>query len=657
MKEYSRYFIRAIYTLALAILVQSCGGSSDADKAAENYAISVDTNTINFSNEFLNVSEDTVSFTVNYTGKGLLLGYAPDNQPVGWLNFSTEQLSNSSAKITVKLVNADNILPDEYNTTLRISTGDANQVNLVHHDIDVSLLIWQLTTNTEQVTFQATLGDENIDSQTLSITSDSNNTWNASVNVDWLTLDKTTGEGTSTITISADLTAFDSANVYQAELTLTETASGDSKVIPVELGLDRHYLFSNHTGIAYSQVANMSKLSQQVTIASNNPEKVNWQATTNASWLTLTPSENTLTIAIDGSAALNDGLHTDTVTIASVDNNDVVAETINVSFYINSANSDNQVIDNITLNNNSIVPSTYLPYVYLAQENKLYTYHIHTGEQVNMFAVAPENTLLEQLIISPNGETLLAIANETVTGDDDTESTITHRYKINLLDNSVNTLTDSDIEFEPVSFVSISGREFVVTQALEFATVELQRVFWDSENAFFTSLIKQANAAETVYALDLLDSSFKRYTLKANDFTSQQVSAQLSHQFRPTLLGDNQAISDFVVTDNEQALYTISPTSEWISFDGNSFTDQGLLPQAENNIALQLVKTTNDTAHYIRFDPNDGFLINMYDQQQQLTNTVITEGNQPLNSVLSADQTRMLLYINNENQLEFVNLH
>ncbi|WP_074497213.1 BACON domain-containing protein [Thalassotalea sp. PP2-459] len=656
MKEYSRYFIRTIYTLALVILVQSCGGSSDADIAAENYAISVDTSVINFSNEFLKVSEDTVSITVDYTGKGLLLGYAPDNQPVGWLNFSTEQLSDSSAKITVKLVNADNILPDEYSTTLRVSTGDANQVNLVHHDIDISLLIWQLTTNTDQITFQATLGEENIDSQTLEITSESNNAWTASVDVDWLTLDKISGEGASTITLSADVTTFDSANLYQAQLTLTETSSGDSKVIPVELGLDRHYLYSSHTGIAFSQVANLEKLSQQVSISTNSPNTVNWRATASAPWLTLTPSSDTLTVAINNNVVLNDGLHTSTVTIASVDDNDAVAETINVSFYVNSVSIDNQVIDNISLNNNSIVTSTYLPYVYLAQDNSLYTYHIHTGEQVNMFAVAPENTLLEQLVLSPNGETLLAIANETVTAEDGTETPITHRYKINLLDNTINTLTDSDIEFEPVSFITVSGREFVVTQALEFATIDLKRVFWDSENAFFTSLIKQANITETVYALDLLDSSFKRYTLKANDFTSQQISAQLSHQYRPTLLGDDQAISDFVVTDNEQALYTVSPTSEWISFDGNTYTDQGLLPQAEGNTTLQLVKTQNNSANYVRFDPNDGFLINIYDQQQQLSNTLITEGNQPLNSVLSADDTRMLLYINSENQLELVNL-
>ncbi|MDO6428657.1 hypothetical protein Q4489_16715 [Thalassotalea sp. 1_MG-2023] len=656
MKEYSRYFIRTMYTLAVVILVQSCGGSSDADKAAENYAISVDTSVINFSNEFLQVSEDTVSITVDYTGKGLLLGYAPDNQPVGWLNFSTEQLSDSSAKITVKLVNADNILPDEYNTTLRVSTGDANQVNLVHHDIDISLLIWQLTTNTDQITFQATLGEENIDSQTLEITSENNSAWTASVDVDWLTLDKTSGEGASTITLSADITTFDLAKLYQAQLTLTETSSGDSKVIPVELGLDRHYLYSSHTGLAFSQVANLSKLSQQVTIATNNPNNVNWQATASTPWLALTPSGDTLTVTIDNNVALNDGLHTGTITVSSVDNEDVITETINVSFYLNSASSDNQVVDNISPNNNGIVASTYLPYVYIAQENNLYTYHIYTGEQVSMLEVAPDNTLLEQLVISPSGDTIVAIANDTITADDGNETPITHHFNINLLDNSVVALTDSNIEYEPVSFITVSGREFIITQALEFATVDLQRVYWDSENAFFTTLIKQANTAETVYALDLLDSSFKRYTLKANDFVTQKISATMTHQYRPTLLGDDQAVSDFVVTDNEQAIYTVSPTSEFISFDGSTFSDQGLLPQAEGNTTLQLVKTQSNNVNYVRFDPNDGFLINLYDQQQQLANTIITEGNQPITSVISADDTRMLLYINSENQLELINL-
>ncbi|WP_286235041.1 BACON domain-containing protein [Thalassotalea sediminis] len=662
MKDYSTHLIRTTFALALAIIVQACGESSNADKSSVNFSISADTTSINFGHEVLKTADDTVQVKVNYTGNGLLLGYAPDAQPVGWLNFSTEEITENSAVVTVKLVNADNIMPDLYNTTLRLTTGDVNEKDLVHHDIDVSLLIWHLSPNKNQIDFQATLGDEEIPSQSLTITSESNNTWSVSAEADWLSVDTNTGTGTSEIKLTAALTDFNESGLYQTTLTIIETTTGDSKTIPVSLGLDRHYLYASRQGLSFTQRANVATLQQQVTIATNRPSGSNWQATSSASWLTLTPiADNGLAVTIDGSVSLNDGLHQATIVVDALNDanqidNSITSEVINVSFYLDSANSDPFVIDDISPNNNAIVASTYLPYIYLAQDNELLTYHAHTGDLIATMPVSPESSMLSQLVISPDGNTLLASAEETITAEDGTESTTTHRYKIDLLSNTIKTLTDSDIEFSPLQFVHVSGRHYVVTQAMEFATTDLKRVFWDAENAFFTSQVQQAKNTQSLYALDIVDSTFKRYMLTANDFAEQSITASLSQQYRPSLLTEDQSVSSFIVDDNELGIYAISPTSEWISFDGTNFTDQGLLPQAEDNTTLELVKSQSNQPYYIRFDPNEGFLINAY-QQQQISKTVVTEGNQPTRSVLSADDIRMIMYIASENQLEIINAH
>ena len=65
----------------------------------------------------------------------------------------------------------------------------------------VSLLIWQLTTDKKTLSFRATLGDQAISEQSLSLTN-ANNTWTAATDVDWLTIDVTEGIGDQIINVS-----------------------------------------------------------------------------------------------------------------------------------------------------------------------------------------------------------------------------------------------------------------------------------------------------------------------------------------------------------------------------------------------------------------------------------------------------------------------
>lgn len=140
----------------------------------------------------------------------------------------------------------------------------------------------------------------------------------------------------------------------------------------------------------------------------------------------------------------------------------------------------------------------------------MHTYHQYTGELINTVTVSPVDSLLEQLILHPNGKTLLAKAAVTTTTDD-TSTTTTHRFKINLVDDSVTELIDSTTEYEPLTFVTFAGRHFVVTQALEFADENLNRLYWDSANAFNAISVDQASETDALYALDGANSTFKNH--------------------------------------------------------------------------------------------------------------------------------------------------
>jgi len=660
MKEYLNNFIRFTLIIITSTILQSCGGSSD--EKADKYSISANTSSISFSNEFLKVSDDTFKIDVTFQGNGLLIGYAPGSQAAAWLNYRTENVTATSATLYVDVVNVDNIIANLYQTKLRLSTGDVDKINLVHHDIDISLLIWQLITDKEIVSFRGTLGDTSISEQTIAITSEANE-WIAEANVEWLSLDKTSGTGDDIITITPNITNFSAAQLYQAQITLTESTTGDSKVIPVEVGLDKHYLFSEQSTVSLSRLANLDATSKTVSINTNSPLPINWQATSNVDWLTLSKTENSnqLSIKVKNNVSFNQAQNHAIITINAIDNENnidesVIAESIKLSFYQSSELSENKVIEALKVNANALANSPYLPVIYIGNKHQLHVYHQYTGELLKTLDVAPDESLLEQFIIHPDGDFLLAKAVETIVNEDETTTATTHRYRINLNDYTFTEILDTTIEYEPLRYVSFSGRHFIVTQTLEFADDELKRLFWNPTNAFLTTRVDQASITEAFYALDLSNATFKRYKATINDFTTQAIVVEETHQYHPELLEEGQAISNFVVTDNETGIYAISPTSEWISFDGETYVDNGLLPQAEGSINLTLTKSHNSRAHYMRFNAIDGFLVDIYDESQSLVNTISTQGQQPDSVTLSQDDKRLIIDANNAEQLEIINI-
>lgn len=184
----------------------------------------------------------------------------------------------------------------------------------------------------------------------------------------------------------------------------------------------------------------------------------------------------------------------------------------------------------------------------------------------------------------------------------------------------------------------------------------MQLLFREPNLTFLAANIDQANETGALYTLDSSTTPIKRYTAQINDFTQDKIIATLSHEYRPELLAEDDQISDFVVNNNESIIYAISPTSEHISFDGTVFTDNGLLPQTEGVITIAVDKSKNNFAHYVRFDSAIGFLVNVYNEQAELTSTFNTGGQQPTSIDISADDKRLLVNATNSTQVEMITL-
>ncbi len=662
MKEKLKKIAQLIFLATFMLVLQACGGSGSS---GQNFSISTNITSINLSNEIFQESTKTIKVEVNFKGKGLLVGFAPDTQPAAWLNYRTSGVTETSATLYIDVVNAQFLPPNTYKTILRLSTGDATGPKLVNVDIDISLLVWQLSLDKTLLSFNDTFGVQSIPSQTFAITSDANQ-WQASTDVDWLSLDVSEGTGGATITVTPDISQFTQAGLSQANVILTEKISGDKKILPVELGLDNVYLYADKASIAFSSTPNIDATQSIITIGSNNPKGFNWQAQSSAEWLTLTPIDGTDQLKITADASLitdNELSMADIIISPKADpenptaESPIINETVKVSLYKSDLIAKTQAIKAITANTNAMVIAPLQPYVYIGVGNELRIYHQYSAELISSTVIAPENTLLEQFVIHPQGHLLIAKAAENILdANGDVSEVIVHRYKINLDDLSFSEIAAPTIQFEPVQFVRFAGRYFIVTQILEYADENLTQLALDGANAFFARAIDTAPIAQSLFAFDASSKSFKRYTAKINDFTTEKISTTLTHEYIPENLGETDTIRDFIVTSDEKNIYAYSPTSEWISFDGTDFIDHGLLETNPDVVTLAIEKSSNSRPHYVRFDPSQGFIVNVYDEQQKLSATIPTGGSQPTSIKISADDQRLIINASGAETIEMINL-
>ncbi|MCI2283129.1 hypothetical protein L3081_06610 [Colwellia sp. MSW7] len=136
----------------------------------------------------------------------MLVGYAPDESPVAWLEYRTENVTDTSATIYIDVINAQFYAADTYTTTLRLATSNEDFTQYSSHDIEVSLLVWELAVDTQKVKYNGTFGVESLPSQRITIAEVSE--WTATTDVDWLSLDITSGSGETEIEVTPDITAF-----------------------------------------------------------------------------------------------------------------------------------------------------------------------------------------------------------------------------------------------------------------------------------------------------------------------------------------------------------------------------------------------------------------------------------------------------------------
>lgn len=612
MKQQLKKLPYYLFYLFSFITIQACSGGSsggsndiptDPGNPGNNYSISVDNDSIITRSEIRTPSTESFDINITFEGDGLLVGFAPGTGEVPWAEYQLTNVTATSAKLTVNIVDIENLtFVGTSTTTLRLTTGSVGTQEFAYQDVVISLELWQLETATTALDYTETFGAVSIPTQSFDLIS-SSVAWTASANVPWLTLDIMSGNENQTITATVNPahTAITEAGYYDAIITITETASSTMTEIPVSLALDSIRLISNYPAMSLYKLTDQAQLSQSVEITNNSENSLQWQAIANVDWLTVDVNANTLNVT-KNATVLADGQHNAVVSLSSISNGVAKTTTINVGYHqSSSAASTVDLVDFDLTTVASIAFDPTRPLIYLAGNDKITTHHLFTGSVESTIATP---ITFSNLAISPSGEYLLASAIIDVDGTNQLQV-----YKLNLNTQAlvkVDLPATTPITFMPDFIANINGEEIIITEAQEYATLDLVRHYWQLDEQFFISTIQQAANTNSVTmlrtesAINLpTESTIYTFDVTYNEFAENKISVDSPHKFTSVTYQDS-APTYFDISNDGSKIHTAQSDSETIDFDGTNFVENGVLHSVDLTTTIDVKLDSQNNSYYYR---------------------------------------------------------
>lgn len=255
-------------------------------------------------------------------------------------------------------------------------------------------------------------------SRQVTVTGD-NMPWTVAADQPWVSLSTGGGTGAGTFDVSVDISGL-ASGLHPATVTVTPIG-GTPQTVTLALDVEPRRLVVSADGVALTKTATIANLSRTLTVNENSGVSGNWNAVSDQSWLTVTPSGSTpgsLTLTADPSALAAEQIHYANVTVSSPDVSITNSETIRVGFYVSASTPlASQTTEPPELAvGATLISDPIRPYVYASTKfacnggpstSAIYVYNIHTGATVASLA-GPAGAEFAELAVSTNGSRLYA---------------------------------------------------------------------------------------------------------------------------------------------------------------------------------------------------------------------------------------------------------
>lgn len=288
--------------------------------AAPTPTIGLSATTLSFSAVQGGTNPAAKTITLSNSGTGTLSWTATENS--SWLNLSPAS-GTGAGTITVSVMTTG-MTAGTYSAPITIAaTGATNTPQTVTVTLTLTAQA-AIGLSPTSMGFTATQGGPNPTGQTLAISNTGGGTlnWTVSDNASWLTMSPASGTGSGTSTATITTTGL-TPGTYAATITVTAAgASNTPSTIPVTLTLNAAPVISrNPTALTFTAIqGGANPTTQNITIANSGTGTLNWTASDNAAWLTITPASGTNTGTITASvntSGLTAGSYSGTITITA----------------------------------------------------------------------------------------------------------------------------------------------------------------------------------------------------------------------------------------------------------------------------------------------------------------------------------------------------
>jgi Malectin domain/Viral BACON domain len=312
------------------------GGSTQTVGVTFNVAaaptLSVATTPLTFAATAGGASPATQTVAVSNPGGGTLNWTASGNQT--WLTVSPGSGTNAGT-LTVGAVTGS-LTAGSYSGMVTVTGGGSTQTVSITFNVAAPPTLSVVTTT---LTFGATVGGANPATQTAAVSNSGTGTlnWTASGNQTWLTVSPGSGTNAGTLTIGA-VTGSLTVGSYSGAVTVT--GGGSTQTVPITFNVTAAptpVLTLAATALSFSAISGgANPATQTVNVSNTGGGTLNWNASSNQTWLTVSPvsgtNAGTLTLgAAIGSLAA--GTYSGSVTVSAAGATGS-PQTINVTFTI-----------------------------------------------------------------------------------------------------------------------------------------------------------------------------------------------------------------------------------------------------------------------------------------------------------------------------------
>lgn len=365
-------------------------------------------------------SSETTSNILTVSGTNLEWSLTADSN---WILLSKETgVGDDSLEITI---DRSSLAPGSYQGEIIITNLLDDTQQTIAIDLDIQLPTLNLSTN--NITFDGTLGWDNLsESLTISLNTGTNSygfNYDISFLADALNVDTSSNEiglANQSVDITVEPAVF-SEGQYLGSITFTASVLGQdvSTTLSVEVLASKHLILVPDNGVTLSQFSTVGKLSHTVDVLdSYGLTSTNWDAVSSENWLTVTISGTTpgsLVLTADPTSLSDDTLYTATVTVTSPDSVIENTEVINVGFWVGS--TDPELSATIAATYSDITSDPVRPYVYLHNGGSdIDIYNVYTQELVD--TISGIGTTLGDMEVNSDGSYLYVA--------DTTDSSVTY---------------------------------------------------------------------------------------------------------------------------------------------------------------------------------------------------------------------------------------